>query len=482
MMLLLSLCAAMLFGGFLVIALGPEFHGIVYGIYAALLGGVAGVTYLIGQRSLQRAASMQPLVALAHHTGADAPEPDSLVGPSRKPGTTGTIAAMKPISESRTNAAARADVKAADRDYEITRLSNWIPRVRWKAAEALGSIRDVAAVPALVKALVDRSDAVRYCAAQALGSIGDVSAVPALIEALKDRSANVRCQAVQSLGELGDVAAVPALLEVLLGSDPFAREYAAQGLGKLGDVAAVPALMEALQHDNADVRSGAAEALGEIWDVAAIPALAQALRDEDWMVRTSAVEFLDRVADVTAVGPLIQALKDSDGYVRRKAAHALLRIGGTDALPLKVLSATRVSAADKVAVLEEMGGVRPHGGASLQFDVLPLATFCQRVLNDGSNPDDVKAGAREVLNALLSEQLLRPGAADPSTQPEELLRAAPAASSASSPSELVRASDAPAENPPAQELHRSGKHGSEEAQQESVVGSASAGIASSAER
>jgi hypothetical protein len=64
----------------------------------------------------------------------------------------------------------------------------------------------------------DDDDKARIAAAVALGRIGDAKAVPALIRALKDKSPVVRGMAASALGRIGDERAIPAL-EKLLG-DP----------------------------------------------------------------------------------------------------------------------------------------------------------------------------------------------------------------------------------------------------------------------
>ena len=73
--------------------------------------------------------------------------------------------------------------------------------VRWKAAEALGSMGPEAkeAIPALAKALRDMSFQAR--AAEALSKMGP-EAVPVLIEALGDESVPVRCRAAEALRDM----------------------------------------------------------------------------------------------------------------------------------------------------------------------------------------------------------------------------------------------------------------------------------------
>lgn len=81
-----------------------------------------------------------------------------------------------------------------------TLLSDPEPRVRRRAALAIGRVGLPAGVQPLVKALSDTDPDVRDMAAFALGLIGDVSAAPALTKALTDAAPIVRGRAAEALG------------------------------------------------------------------------------------------------------------------------------------------------------------------------------------------------------------------------------------------------------------------------------------------
>jgi HEAT repeat protein len=63
--------------------------------------------------------------------------------------------------------------------------------------------------------LKDSDANVRQKSAYALGELKAVEAVPALMEALKDQNISVRHDAVYALGEMKAKEAVPALIETL---------------------------------------------------------------------------------------------------------------------------------------------------------------------------------------------------------------------------------------------------------------------------
>jgi HEAT repeat protein len=102
---------------------------------------------------------------------------------------------------------ARAD-RIDDLGRAISSDSDW--KVRMQAASVLGRLKDKRGVPALVRALSDKSEAVRGVAAGALGEIGDAAARPALQRALRDPSELVRDQAQMALAGLQPAEPPPA--------------------------------------------------------------------------------------------------------------------------------------------------------------------------------------------------------------------------------------------------------------------------------
>jgi HEAT repeat protein len=98
----------------------------------------------------------------------------------------------------------------------------------------LGLMRDVRALPALLKALRHPERCVRQCAAEALGFLGDPAAVPALIFALTNDSSDVREESAKALGCIGNAAALPALIHSG-GSDykRYVREAAYEAIQRI---------------------------------------------------------------------------------------------------------------------------------------------------------------------------------------------------------------------------------------------------------
>ena len=108
--------------------------------------------------------------------------------------------------------------------------------VRYQAAAELGALAIRLLFQPLIATLGDRDWEVRYCAAEALGKVKDTAAVEPLIGVLKsDKDASVRRQAAQSLGEIGDPPH-GAFLAALNDSDEFVRNVSGAAWPKLANL------------------------------------------------------------------------------------------------------------------------------------------------------------------------------------------------------------------------------------------------------
>ena len=134
------------------------------------------------------------------------------------------------------------------------------PAARCRAAGELGGIGDSHAIEALVHALRDPGKGVRAAAATALASVGP-PAVGALAAALADGDWVVRYRAAEALGKIRDARAVTALIRALGDERDHVRYMAAKGLGNLGERRAIGPLIGVLADENPFVRRAAREAL-----------------------------------------------------------------------------------------------------------------------------------------------------------------------------------------------------------------------------
>jgi HEAT repeat protein len=137
------------------------------------------------------------------------------------------------------------------------------PVSRREAAIAPGNIHDDSAIVALARALHDPEKEVRAAAAAGLASAGR-PAIGALLEALADDNWVVRYRAAEALGFIRDERSVAALIRALEDRRDHVRYMAAKGLGRLGDRPAGGALSAALADGNEFVRRAAGEALAAL--------------------------------------------------------------------------------------------------------------------------------------------------------------------------------------------------------------------------
>ena len=150
---------------------------------------------------------------------------------------------------------------AIDALAQLTRDDN--SDVREQAVNALGQIEDQRALPALVAALKDAHADVRSNAADAIQQLDGLKTAPrALIDALADPNREVRKNVANALGSIGDVAAVPALKRLTSDGDTEVRRAAAEALSEIGGPEAIQVLMGMLKDQDPEIRRIAAEALG----------------------------------------------------------------------------------------------------------------------------------------------------------------------------------------------------------------------------
>ena len=180
-------------------------------------------------------------------------------------------------------------------------------------------------VPAApVVALLDDPDAdVRHEAVNLLDHLHARSAGSPIARLIHDPSADVRSAVVQTLGNLGEQSGAAAITEAL--SDPNAdvRQAALGALNDLKAPIAEATLLNLMKDSNSDVRQRAAELAGERSVIAAIPALRRLIDDPRGDVREAATEALGHIADPAARQALQAALQSPDPRVRRAAAEAL---------------------------------------------------------------------------------------------------------------------------------------------------------------
>ncbi len=267
-------------------------------------------------------------------------------------------------------------------------LSDDEPRVRRRAALAIGHVGLSEGVAPLVAALADSEAEVRQMAAFGLGLIGDRSARDPLTSALSDRSPLVQGGAAEALGLLGDPSAADAvsglayqvlqsgaLAQPPTDEDDLKRDtpaaafrlaiYAlvrlkangpliaavldaagqprvrwwpvAYALQRIEDPRTLPALLTLAKEAQPYTRAFAVKGLGGLKDRQALPVLMPLLSSGTKTVLVETVRALGRIGDPSSIDPLLKVINDAstDPHVRLEAVAAL---GGirTDAMPAVV--------------------------------------------------------------------------------------------------------------------------------------------------
>jgi HEAT repeat protein len=271
-------------------------------------------------------------------------------------------------------------------------LSDEEPRIRRRAALAVGHVRLAEGVDPLLPLLGDSDPEVRQMAAFALGLIGDRRARDTLVTALNDMSPIVQASAAEALGLLGDPAgAAPlgALLSRLLqsgavadlpGDEADARRDTPAGAFRLGVVALVR--LKAYDQLAAAVLDGSGQPRVHWWPIAfalqrledkrALPALMTLARDSQPYTRAFAVKGLGALGDRSAVPLLIPLVSGGDRGVAIEAVRALGRLGdpaGAASL-LKIIQDRTTSPALRVEAVAAAGSVKAPGISDLLLDLL----------------------------------------------------------------------------------------------------------------
>lgn len=181
------------------------------------------------------------------------------------------------------------------------------------AAQACAGRADL--IPALLPLLADADADRRWWGVRALALMGGAEAA-ALAEArLADPDEATRCAAALALGQLRAVASIPALVAALADGSGWVRDSAADALAMIGEPA-LPALLAALADARDGVRVRAAMGLRKLVTPAlaglplsayppqfgpALTALFQALNDPNRLVRHNAYEALDKLGLLESV-------------------------------------------------------------------------------------------------------------------------------------------------------------------------------------
>ena len=215
------------------------------------------------------------------------------------------------------------DLQVSDMVDEIAKcLTDPIVEVRLAAARALGAIGSLALLNTILGVLATPGRWGALDTYEILRSFGPAASKP-VQQALEPISQpKVRRMAAELLGLMHSVEAVPDLRLALKDPDLELRTRSARALGRIGDPAAEPELIEGLKDPWWSVRAACAQALGELGSISAIPDIERGLTDRSWWVRRNTAEALARLGSPGELS-LKRNLASPDRFARRMSMHVL---------------------------------------------------------------------------------------------------------------------------------------------------------------
>ena len=265
------------------------------------------------------------------------------------------------------------------------------PIARRNAAITLGRLKDMSAVPELIKVLDDSDVSVRRAAIIALGRIGDIESIEAITAQLEDKDPGVRMDAITALAGFCSPKASVVIRKHLKDPHPVVRQKAAEMLGEIGDISSQEDLIGALSDESESMRICVIDALVKIKATDSLAGLKKIVtHDRVPDVRARAAWAVGEMGDKTGKRVLIEALGDSSLKVQLAAAGALGMLHDNRGYKLAIEAAESESPIIRVEAARVLGAV----GLEKATSVLEKLT---------KDPDDrVKKEAERALEKIRS--------------------------------------------------------------------------------
>ena len=171
--------------------------------------------------------------------------------------------------------------------------------------------------------LSDDDVKLRKEAIESLVGVTDVEAIDPLIKATTDENSQVRFKAAEILGSMGDVA-VDKLIEEFKNAEGKDKRFLAFALKETEDKKVIPYFVVACEDEDFGVRKVAVRALGELQAEEERDSIAKCLEDEDWGVRLAAIQALGDLATDDAIKLIKDARKaESDKDFKKSCNKAI---------------------------------------------------------------------------------------------------------------------------------------------------------------
>ena len=165
---------------------------------------------------------------------------------------------------------------------------------------------------------------VRKEAVESLVGTTDESAIEPLIKATTDESAQVRFKAAEILGSMGDVA-VDKLIEEFESAEGKDKRFLAFALKETEDEKVIPYFVKATEDEDFGVRKVAVRSLGELQAENELDTIAKCLEDEDWGVKLAAIQALGDLATDDAIDLIKKARKSEEDKDFKKSCNKAIK-------------------------------------------------------------------------------------------------------------------------------------------------------------
>ncbi|MBE6499210.1 MAG: HEAT repeat domain-containing protein [Methanobrevibacter thaueri] len=165
---------------------------------------------------------------------------------------------------------------------------------------------------------------VRKEAIESLVGSTDENAIEPLIKATTDDNAQVRFKAAEILGSMGDVA-VDKLIEEFENAEGKDKRFLAFALKETEDKKVIPYFVQATENEDFGVRKVAVRALGELQAEDEIDFIAKCLEDEDWGVKLAAIQALGDLASDESIKLIKNARKAEEDKDFKKSCNKAIK-------------------------------------------------------------------------------------------------------------------------------------------------------------
>ena len=165
---------------------------------------------------------------------------------------------------------------------------------------------------------------VRKEAIESLVGITDEDAIEPLIKATTDDNAQVRFKAAEILGSMGDVA-VDKLIEEFESAEGKDKRFLAFALKETEDEKVIPYFVKATEDEDFGVRKVAVRSLGELQAEGELDTIAKCLEDDDWGVKLAAIQALGDLATDDAIDLIKKARKGEEDKDFKKSCNKAIK-------------------------------------------------------------------------------------------------------------------------------------------------------------